>query len=140
MIEKQSFTTFYKQINQNSLQWLAGVTLLFFIADHEVICYEIFFYSIWFCCFGFFYLPSILPMPGLRTMGTEEGGKKVLMLCRHTSEVASTLLCYQLWFSHKSKLQWLMGFKEKKLTMSHLTQHTKLPGFFIVLFSVCFLA
>lgn len=54
--------------------------------------------------FNFFSLPCILSMPSLLTKGKEKGAEDALMLCKHGSEAATTLLCYQLWFSHKSKL------------------------------------
>lgn len=78
VIEKQKLTTFHKQINQNSLQWLAAVSLLFFIADHEVICYEIFFYSNLILLFQVF-LPSLYPAYARSTHYGEWGrGKESL--------------------------------------------------------------
>lgn len=74
------------------------------------------------------------PFSQLTGLGAESEKEKALMLCNHCSAMAKTLLCYQPWFSHKSKtptqrLLW------RKLTASGL--HKVHSVVWIALHSVC---
>ena len=76
------------------------LSLLPFIAEHAVIRYGICFWLVWIICL------VVSPPNLLHTPQSVHWGKqieKALMLCKHCSAKARTLVCYQYCFGQKSK-------------------------------------
>lgn len=50
-------------------------------------------------------LPNLLPVLRVLTAGGRVRKEKVMTLCKHCSTTAKTLVCYQHYFTHKSKIR-----------------------------------
>jgi len=74
-----------------------------FVAEPDIIVYRI---CLWRQLFWLCPLPVLCPPPACSLAGRGESAereKEILDTCKHCSEMAKTLVCYQLYFNPKSK-------------------------------------
>ena len=104
-----------------SKRWLIPLKppLFPFIAEHDFTWYGITLWLVQVIC-PVASCPNPLHSPNLFTGRAEWETEMALMLCKHCSAKARTLMCYQYCFGHKSKTQHHMSCcEEKELHRSH---------------------
>lgn len=84
-----------------------------FIAEHIILC-TISPLSVWTSCCSSI-LSQFLVDPSLLAGNAEWETENTLMLCKPCSAAAKTLMCYQYYFTHKSKSQHHVGSFEGNL-------------------------
>lgn len=92
-------------------------------AEHDVLWHGIS------CCSALVRCPSCAPPNVFLTpvyLLEGQGEKQnALILCKHCSAIAETLVCYQHWFGHKSKTWHYRGCCEEKLSPCQLDTVTQ---------------
>lgn len=68
-----------------------------FTAKHVITWHGVSIWSVWVLAVS---PPRLLRTPGLVPGDTEWGTERALALCKHSSAIAKTLLCYQCCFGH----------------------------------------